>query len=150
MNHETKQTNKVNGDTTNIELTIRVPNIGEIYSPEKISKADTVLIVNPATSAKASQPAKAAVMSGRVDWEDKIPMDVISFMDATDPNAEQLLNTNDPTSQSTRQTVPDFCMPTIQNVESVSHKQTLSRGRGARKPCRKRRIEEDCVVIDLC
>ncbi|KAL4718813.1 hypothetical protein ACJJTC_009275, partial [Scirpophaga incertulas] len=94
MNHETKQTNKVNGDTTNIELTIRVPNIGEIYSPEKMSTADTVLIMNPATSgdsvkprfsfednddslyrdidaelSKSFAPAKAAVMSGRVDWE---------------------------------------------------------------------------------
>ncbi|RVE42063.1 hypothetical protein evm_013292 [Chilo suppressalis] len=35
--------------------------------------------------------AKHAVMSDKVDWEDKIPMDVISFVDATDPNAEQFL-----------------------------------------------------------
>ncbi|XP_063371860.1 uncharacterized protein LOC134660091 [Cydia amplana] len=42
------------------------------------------------TKDKAEASSRPVLKTDRtVDWEDKIPMDVISFMDATDPNPQE-------------------------------------------------------------
>ncbi|KAI8431500.1 hypothetical protein MSG28_016002 [Choristoneura fumiferana] len=54
-----------------------------------------------------------------LDWEDKIPMDVISFMDATDPNPnERIMQPNKPISP------PTPCMGVISDVRTIKESES--------------------------